>query len=124
MEIHVSELKKHLDNANSRFQNKAMEIDELCEIISNHSAKSLMSLLREVVTTQETFSKEEMCKLLCVMWVLRDIGLIKFSKKADGLAITIQEMLLSDKKIIASTLLPILEDMIEHLSENKVTVIR
>jgi len=124
LEIHISELKKHLDNANSRLQNKAMEIDELCEIISNHSAKSLMSLFREVVTTQETFSKEEIRKLLCVMWVLHDIGLIKFSKKAEGLAITIQEMLLSDKKIIASTLLPILEDMIEHLSENKVTVIR
>ena len=123
LEITLSELQKHLDNANSRLQNAVMEIDELCEIICNYSAKSLMELFRNVITTRENIDENEIRKLICTMWVLHDLGMIRFSKRADGLAITIQEMLLKGKKVIASKLMSLLEDSIEYLSEDKVSII-
>lgn len=122
LEITISELEKHLDNANSRLQIKVMEIDELCEIISNYSAKSLMELFRKLVTAREDFSENGIRKLVCAMWVLHDLGMIRFSIRADGLAITIQEMLLQGKKVIASKLMLLLEDSIEYLSEDIVLI--
>lgn len=123
LEITLFELQIHLDNANSRLQKNVMEIDELCEIICKYSAKSLMELFQQLITTQEDFSENEIRKLICVMWVLHDLGMIRFAKRADGLAITIQEMLLSGKKVIASKLMSLLEDAIEYLSDDKVSIL-
>ncbi|MGQ9721679.1 MAG: hypothetical protein ACUVXA_10205 [Candidatus Jordarchaeum sp.] len=123
MEITLSDLQKHWKNANSRLQNVVMEIKELIEIISHYSAKSLMELFKNILTTQENFSENQIRKLICAMWVLHDLGMIRFTKGAHGLAITIQEMLLQGKKVIASKLMSLLEDTIEYLSEDKISVI-
>lgn len=122
--VTLSELQVYLNNANSRFREKILELSELCEIITTYSAKALMERLKNVIQNQVDMVTEEERKLMCVLWVLRDMGSIKFAKRADGLAITIQEMILHNKKVIASKLFSILEELIEHLSEETVTVIQ
>ncbi|MEM2984562.1 MAG: hypothetical protein QXL24_05035 [Candidatus Jordarchaeaceae archaeon] len=122
--VTLSELQVYLNNANSRFREKILELSELCEIITTYSAKALMERLKSVIQNQVDMVTEEERKLMCVLWVLRDMGSIKFAKRADGLAITIQEMILHNKKVIASKLFSILEELIEHLSEETVTVIQ
>ena len=122
--VKLSELQVYLNNANSRLQQKVLEISELCEIITTYSAKALMERLKNVIQNQMDMVTEEERKLMCVLWVLRDMGNIKFAKRADGLAITIQEMILHNKKVIASKLLSILEELIEHVSDETVTVIQ
>ncbi|MEM2135295.1 MAG: hypothetical protein QXS27_07645 [Candidatus Jordarchaeaceae archaeon] len=124
MTVTLSELQVYLNNANSRFREKILELSELCEIITTYSAKALMERLKNVIQNQVDMVTEEERKLMCVLWVLRDMGSIKFAKRADGLAITIQEMILHNKKVIASKLFSILEELIEHLSEETVTVIQ
>jgi len=101
-----------------------MEVDELSELISNNTAKHLMERFKKAITTEENVSNEEMRKLLCGMWVFHDLGMIKFANRTDGLAITIQEMILHNKKVLAARLIPILEHITEHLSEDKVSVIK
>jgi hypothetical protein len=122
--VKLSELQTYLNNANSRLQEKILELSELCEIITTYSAKALMERLKNVIQNQLEMVTDEERKLMCLMWVLRDIGSIKFAKRADGLAITIQEMILHNKKVIASKLFSILEELIEHISEETITVIQ
>lgn len=122
--VKLSELQVYLNNANSRLREKILEISELCEIITTYSAKALMGRLKNVIQNQVDVVTDEERKLICVLWVLHDMGKIKFSKRADGLAIAIQEMILHNKKIIASKLFSVLEELIEHLSEETVTVIQ
>ncbi len=122
--VKLSELQTYLNNANSRLREKILELSELCEIITAYSAKALMERLKNVIQNQVEMVTDEERKLMCLMWVLRDIGSIKFAKRADGLAITIQEMILHNKKVIASKLFSILEELIEHISEETITVIQ
>lgn len=123
LEITFSELQRHLDNANSRLQTRVLEINELSEIISTYSAKNLMEQLKKLIETEENLDTDKGRMLICAMWVLHDIGVIQFEKRTDGLAITLQEMILHNKKIIAAKLMSILEDVIEYLSDDTVSII-
>jgi hypothetical protein len=99
-----------------------MEIGDLHELISNHTAKNLMERFKKAITTEENVNNEEMRKLLCGIWVFHDLGMIKFAKRAEGLAIALQEMILNNKKELAARLIPILEHLTEHISDDKVIV--
>lgn len=124
MEITLLELQRHLDKAHFRLHCKVMEINELSELISSNTAKNLMERFKKAVTTEQNVSEEEMRKLLCGIWVYHDLGMIKFQKRTEGLAITVQEMILNNKKAIAARLIPILEHITEHISEEKISVIK
>jgi hypothetical protein len=124
LDITLEELQKHMDNAHFRLHCKVIEIDELSDLVSTVSAKRLMEEFKKAVTTQEDVSKDYICKLLAGIWVYHDLGMIKFEKRTDGLAITIQEMILQNQRKLASRLIPILEHITEHISDDKVSVIK
>lgn len=123
LEITLLELQKHLDNAHIRLHCKIMEISELSELISNNTARNLMERFKKAIITEENVSTEDLRKLLCGIWVFHDLGMIQFEKRTEGLAITVQEMILNNKKELAARLIPILENITEHMSEEKVSVI-
>lgn len=99
-----------------------METSELSELISSHTAKNLMEQFKKAVTTEQNVSDKEIRKLLCGIWVFHDLGMIKFQKRSEGLIITIQEMILNNKKALAARLIPILEHITEHISNTTVSV--
>ncbi|MHA1238197.1 MAG: hypothetical protein ACTSSJ_02965 [Candidatus Odinarchaeia archaeon] len=123
MKVSRRELQKFLDMTNSRLQDKVMELDELCKVICKYSAKDMIEQFKRTMNGETVIEKNELRKLMCAMWVLHDLGLISFTHRANGLAIAVQEMLLQDKKIIVSKLMTLLEDVVESVSSEIVSVI-
>jgi hypothetical protein len=125
LDITLSELQKHLDTAHYRLRCKVIDISELSQIVSSFTAKELMEIFIKAITTeQEDVNDTLLCKLLASIWVFHELGMIKFEKRTDGLAITIQEMILNNQRKLAARLIPILEHIIEHLSEERISIIK
>ncbi|MHA1409883.1 MAG: hypothetical protein ACTSQY_06200 [Candidatus Odinarchaeia archaeon] len=70
----------------------------------------------------EDLDKEKVRKLVCILWVLKDLGLIDFDDRNCGIAIGIQEMLIGDKVIAAKTLMGLLESSITKISDETITI--
>ncbi|WXG41923.1 MAG: hypothetical protein WED07_14350 [Candidatus Freyarchaeum deiterrae] len=125
MDLTLSELQKRLDTAHFRLHCKVIDISELSEIVTSFTAKELMEIFIKAVTSEdEDITNQLLCKLLAAMWVFHDLGMIKFEKRTDGLAITLQEMILNNQKKLAARLIPILEHITEYLSEETISIIK
>ncbi len=123
LDITLSELQKHLETAHYRLRCKVIDISELSQIITSFNAKEVMEMFKKAVTTEpEEYSNTLLCKLLASIWVFQGLGLIKFEKRTDGLAITIQEMILNNQRKLAARLLPLLEHITEHLSDERISI--
>ncbi len=123
MKVTRSRLRDLLSKANARLQGEALKLDELCEMISGKSAQELINDFKQTLKGKKNVEKKELKRLICVLWVLHDLSLISFTRKVNGLAIAIQEMLLQGKKVIASQLMEVLEETFEHVSDEKVEII-
>ncbi|MHA1835803.1 MAG: hypothetical protein ACTSYQ_02595 [Candidatus Odinarchaeia archaeon] len=126
MKVDKARFDEVLKKACSRLRIKEIDAEKICNVVCQHTAQDLIEQFRNYlnsVNSENRIDQEEIKTLLCAMWVLRDLGAIVFSDRACGLAITVQEMFLSNKMSAAKTIMGLSASNIKKVSSEPITIV-